>query len=267
MLIVNADDYGQDRTVTDRILTCYGHGRISSTSAMVFMADSERAAGLALECGIEVGLHLNLTDPFTGEDRDAALVGAHQRVSAYYARRRLAMVLYSPMVRKEVGYTLKRQWDRFVELYGRPPSHVDGHRHRHLSPNVLMSGVIPEGARIRRNHHFEPGEKSPFNLLWRAAMDVWLTRRYLCTDRIYSLKAPRKAFEDPGALGRLARIVALSRERHVELMTHPGVGPELAYLLSAEFRDLLEQTTLGRFSMLGASRSPPVPYRKTGAAC
>lgn len=260
MLIVNADDYGRDRTVTDRILTCHRHGRISSTSAMMFMADSERAAGLALECGIEVGLHLNVTDPFTGEDRDAPLIHAHRRVSAYYRHRRLAMVLYNPLLRKDVECTLKRQWGRFVELYRRPPSHVDGHRHRHVSPNVLTSGVIPAGFRMRRDHHFEPGEKGPFNRLWRAATDALLTRRYLCADRIYSLSTSRDS-------GALARIVELSRERAVELMTHPGVAAELAYLLSAEFRDLLEQTTLGRYSMLSPRRSPTIPRRVTGAAC
>jgi len=43
-LIINADDWGCDRGATDRTLDCIMRGTVSSVSAMVFMADSERSA-------------------------------------------------------------------------------------------------------------------------------------------------------------------------------------------------------------------------------
>jgi len=49
VLIVNADDWGRDVQTTDRMLECLLHRSVSSVSAMVFMADSERAANLASE--------------------------------------------------------------------------------------------------------------------------------------------------------------------------------------------------------------------------
>jgi predicted glycoside hydrolase/deacetylase ChbG (UPF0249 family) len=61
MVIINADDFGRSRLVTDRILSCYKQGSITSTSAMVFMEDSQRAVDLAKEYSIDVGLHLNFT--------------------------------------------------------------------------------------------------------------------------------------------------------------------------------------------------------------
>ena len=71
MLIVNADDWGRDRLTTDRILDCVTAGAVSAVSAMVFAEDSERAAALALDRSIDVGLHLNFTSPFTAAGRTA----------------------------------------------------------------------------------------------------------------------------------------------------------------------------------------------------
>ena len=46
-LIINADDWGRDNETTDRSLDCVLRGSVSSVSAMMFMEDSERAAGIA----------------------------------------------------------------------------------------------------------------------------------------------------------------------------------------------------------------------------
>jgi chitin disaccharide deacetylase len=67
MLIVNADDLGRHRGATDSALLCCAKKCVSSVSAMVFMEDSERAAELALDSGIGVGLHLNLSERFSAD--------------------------------------------------------------------------------------------------------------------------------------------------------------------------------------------------------
>jgi predicted glycoside hydrolase/deacetylase ChbG (UPF0249 family) len=50
---------------TDAAFKCYRGGRITSVSAMVFMQDSERAAKLANNSDLDVGLHLNFSEEFT----------------------------------------------------------------------------------------------------------------------------------------------------------------------------------------------------------
>jgi predicted glycoside hydrolase/deacetylase ChbG (UPF0249 family) len=47
VLIINADDWGRSPAETDAALDCFSNGRITSVTAMVFMADSKRAADLA----------------------------------------------------------------------------------------------------------------------------------------------------------------------------------------------------------------------------
>ena len=56
MLIINADDWGRSVAETDAAFQCYTKGRVTSVSAMVFMADSERAAELAKENELDGGL-------------------------------------------------------------------------------------------------------------------------------------------------------------------------------------------------------------------
>ena len=55
---MNADDWGRDLQTSQMMHDCVRLGAVSSVSAMVFMADSERAAD-APEERIDAGLHLN----------------------------------------------------------------------------------------------------------------------------------------------------------------------------------------------------------------
>ena len=59
MLIINADDLGRSKVITDNIISCFMQKRIHTVSAMVFMEDSERASKLTAENNIPVGLHIN----------------------------------------------------------------------------------------------------------------------------------------------------------------------------------------------------------------
>ena len=83
MLIINADDFGRSVAETDSAIECYREGRITSVSAMVFMEDSERAAQLAKESELDVGLHLNFDEPFTGRNHPPKLGEYHGRTTRY----------------------------------------------------------------------------------------------------------------------------------------------------------------------------------------
>jgi len=89
-VIVNADDWGRDRETTNRTLDCIRAGSVSSVSAMVFMADSERAAWLARENGIDTGLHLNLTTPFDAAHCPARMIEQQRRIARYLQSSRFA---------------------------------------------------------------------------------------------------------------------------------------------------------------------------------
>src|SRR5690242_4058716 len=95
-LIINADDWGGDPGITDRIYDCVRHGSVSSASGMVFMSDSERAAAIARRDSIDIGLHLNLTAPFTVPGLPDTLVRHQAKVIHFLTRNRFARVIFHP---------------------------------------------------------------------------------------------------------------------------------------------------------------------------
>ena len=242
MLIVNADDWGRCVAETDAALACFRAGRITSVTGMVFMQDSERAARLALDYGLEVGLHLNLNQPYDVAPSNEAQ-RAHQSVMAFLGRHKLAQLVYHPGLRNGFHQVYKSQLDEFLRLYGQPPSHVDGHQHRHLCANMLIDGVIERGAKVRRSFSYRPGEKSWGNRAFRRWVDRWLSRRYRITDFFFSLG---ECLEQK----KLERVQQLAREQQVELMTHPVNACEFEFLMGNQYDQLFGAVPRGTYSGL-----------------
>ena len=217
-LIINADDWGRDHETTDRTLECILRGTVSSVSAMVFMADSERAAEIALKRGIDAGLHLNFTTPFSAPNCPARLVQRQRELAAYLRRHRFAMVVFHPGLSRSFKYVIAAQLEEFSRLYGAAPGRLDGHHHMHLCANVLLGRLLPRGTIVRRNFSFQPGEKTFSNRLYRKVVDRMLARRHRLTDFFFSLEPLEPS-------GRLRRIFSLARQFVVEVETHP-VNPE-----------------------------------------
>lgn len=190
---------------------------------MVFMEDSERAAALARERGVDVGLHLNFTSSFSSSTTPGQLTEHHTRVLRFLLRNRLSQIVYHPGLRGPFEYVVKAQLEEFRRIYGEGPRRVDGHHHMHLCANVLFGGLLPAETIARRNFSFQPGEKSRVNRLYRKGVDRVLARRHRLTDFFFSLP-PFEPTE------RLARIFALAAESVVEVETHPINPDEYRFL-------------------------------------
>jgi predicted glycoside hydrolase/deacetylase ChbG (UPF0249 family) len=149
---------------------------------MVFMEDSERAAAMALGRGIDAGLHLNFTTPFSAPNCPARLVQRQRELAAYLRHHRFAMVVYHPGLSRSFQYVIAAQLEEFGRLYGGAPGRLDGHHHMHLCANVLLGRLLPPGTIVRRNFSFQPGEKSFGNRLYRKVVDHMLARRHRLAD-------------------------------------------------------------------------------------
>ena len=222
-LIINADDWGFDEQTTDRTLDCFNHGALSSASGMVFMQDSERAAKIAVERGLDIGLHLNLSAPFSSSAIPAALTNHHQKVRTYLRSNRFAQLMYHPGLANSFEYVVARQFEEFARLYGRMPDRIDGHHHMHLCANVLFARLLPAGTMVRRNLSFAPGEKSWMNRRYRRWVDRKLAARHALTDHFFSL-APVQSES------RLRKIFLLAQHFVVEVEAHPAIPEEQSFL-------------------------------------
>ena len=243
MLIINADDWGRSMAETDAALRCYKAGRITSVSAMMFMEDSERAAELAKEQNPEVGLHLNFDERFTGNRVPTTLGNYHDKIARFLTRNKYSQLLYNPFLRKAFSYSYQAQAEEFARLFGKQPSHIDGHHHMHLCANLILSNTIPAGAKLRRNFSFWLGEKSMLNRTYRWLVDRWLARRYCLADYFFDLT---QCIEEK----KLDRVAALAKSSNVELMTHPIVNKEEEYLMSDEFQEILQRLEIGHYALV-----------------
>ena len=227
MLIINADDWGRDRNTTERTLDCIRLGSVSSVSAMVFMEDSERAAAVSREHGVDGGLHLNFTTPFSAPGVPARLMECQQQLTRYLRRHRFAQAVFHPGLSRSFEYVAKAQLDEFARLYGIEPDRIDGHHHMHLCANIVLGNVMPAGTLARRNFTFQAGEKGIINRWYRRFVDSLLQRRHRLVDCLFTLPPlePRD---------RLQRIFSLAQRFAVEVEAHPVNPEEYKFLTDGE---------------------------------
>jgi len=128
-LIVNADDFGVTRGVSDGILAAHRHGIVTSTTALVTSRIEPEHVARARDSALGIGLHVNLTlgRPLTS---GASLVDESGRF-VRDARRAAA--------RAEVAHVeaeVDAQVERFLNFVKRVPTHLDTHHHVGLLPPV-----------------------------------------------------------------------------------------------------------------------------------
>jgi predicted glycoside hydrolase/deacetylase ChbG (UPF0249 family) len=242
LLIINADDWGLTRGTTDAILACMEAGRVTSTSAMVQMTDSARAARLAQRHELPVGLHLNLTEPYTDSAVSPDARERQERLTRFFRGSRLAMWTYNPSVIVDVRACVRDQLEAFRLAYGREPSHIDGHHHVHTSPSVLLSGSFPRGIKLRRTFTFLADEKPWLNRFVRRTLNRMMARRFVGTDYFFHIDTFVRAVQDPE--------VSLDHHSSIEVLTHPDWEPERRLLMSDMWPRLISPFTLGSYDVL-----------------
>ena len=243
MLIITADDWGKNTVATNNTLLTFKNGSITTVSSMVFMKDSERASELALENGIEAGLHLNFSMPFDGGTCSEKLLNFQLRLASFLEKNRFAQMVYNPFLTKEFEYVFKAQYDEYMRLYGMEPVHINGHRHKHLCSNVLFDDLLPRGSKVRRTFTFNYGEKNAFNLMYRRLIDWIVENKYTCTNSFFSLMPIDKK-------DRLKKIMDRSIKSAVELMVHPEKTKEMDWLMSVDYSEIVSHIKKGTYGLL-----------------
>ena len=190
-LIVNADDFGYGAAINRGIAHSIDHGVVTSAGLMVNTPGTEEAVRMAAERkALSLGLHVN----FTNE--------AHRLVE-----------FDDPEL---CDAELRRQFDRFVELVGRPPTHIDGHQHVHrFCPAIFRALAEEHGVPLRE----QPPVvfKGGFYAQWQ-----------------YGVSEPSKV-----GLGTLAHILRSEIVDGVyELAVHPGYSDPAVHYVYDHDREL-----------------------------
>jgi hypothetical protein len=252
LLIVNADDFGITTAVTNAVLSCFEGGAISSATAMVWMADSDRAASVARQRRLPIGLHLNLIEPFSAPDVPGAVAQRQVRIVDRLSSGRASAHVYHPGWSRDFERCIGDQLARFERTYGRPPTHVDGHQHMHLALNALLARALTPVARGRRPLNRLASESRPHKRAARALLQGLVRRRLVTTDWCFSIRALVPALGGAGIEQKLA----LAANGSVEVMVHPGWPDELAILHTPEWLAQLHRYRLGSYADLPTRARP-----------
>jgi predicted glycoside hydrolase/deacetylase ChbG (UPF0249 family) len=130
VLIVNADDFGRSSSINQGVARAHDEGIVTSASAMVRWPAVEEAAAMARDRpDLSVGLHFDLSEWVY---RDGDWTPLYQVVADD---------------RAAVEAELAAQLAQFIALFGRQPTHLDSHQHRHLEEPV-RSVVVEAGGRL-----------------------------------------------------------------------------------------------------------------------
>lgn len=136
-LIVNADDFGMSRGITDGIILAHRYGFVTSTSLMVNMPAAKYAVSqLASVTRLGVGVHLNITAgrPVLPAEKVPTLVDANGRFHGAAAMSRKLWQWRAIGSEIEAEFRAQIQW---MKERGVTPTHADSHQHMHIYPAAI----------------------------------------------------------------------------------------------------------------------------------
>jgi len=105
---------------------------------------------------------------------------------------------------------------------------------------MLVDGILPAGIKVRRNFSFSADEKSLVNRYYRNIADHRLRQRHQLTDYFFALSQHLQS-------SRFRRVILAAKTAKVELMTHPQVDDEYAFLLGDDFAGAVCEVQLRSF--------------------
>ena len=246
LLIVNADDFGYGVGETDAILAAHAAGAITSATAMVWMQDSTRAGELAVSSTLDLGLHLNLIEPYNDPRVPAEVAAVQRRVIDRLRSGGPGAFVYHPAWAADFSRCIADQLAAFRAVYGREPTHVDGHQHWHLVPNALFSPALRPVGRARRPVNRPRTQSTATKHAARTAQAALVRLRFTTTRRCLSIRALAPALGGTG----LDEALAAARTGTVEVMVHPGWGDEQAILLGPEWVETVQSCRRGSYAEL-----------------
>ena len=132
LLIVNADDFGLSKGQNYGIIEACRLGVVTSTTALVNGEAVEHAAQLSRDVPeLGVGMHFVLTlgmplTPMPGLTRDGQL-----------GKWIWEQAEQDALPLEEIARELDCQFNRFADLFGGLPTHIDSHHHVHMIPAIF----------------------------------------------------------------------------------------------------------------------------------
>jgi chitin disaccharide deacetylase len=245
-LIVNADDFGLTKLVSQGILDAHDHGIVTSTSLMATGGAFEEAVAMAMRAPrLSVGVHLALTEgiPVSPGFEIPTLADACGRLFLT-PRQLLSRIVTHRVSLREIEIELRAQIAKVLRA-GIAPTHLDGHKHVHVLPGVSETVIrlaqefaipsvrcpVEELPLARLPHRLRDGQAGVFRQCLAGRAVSWYARRFGLKLRQAKLNYPTRLYglSQTGFLNgeELEAILRGLPEGASELMCHPGYADTL----------------------------------------
>jgi chitin disaccharide deacetylase len=226
-LIINADDFGKDTSVTRAIMENLSAGRLTSASIMANGESFQEACAMVRDSKLtnKLGVHLVLDEgvplseemrTFTNDDGQMCL-----KRKPFFIEQGVLSAVYSEL----------RAQIESVITQGITPTHLDSHRHFHVSFSIarIMVALAKEfGIRHIRLARNLACHGAVHARVYKWFYNAYLSRRVVTTDRFTDLFAFYETFRDASGL-----------KGSVECMCHLDASErglrDRAFLESVEF--------------------------------
>jgi len=158
LLVVNADDFGLSKGQNYGIIEAHRQGIVTSTTAMVNGEAIVHATELCQQVAeLGGGMHFVLT---LGKPLSAMPMLTREGQLGKWVWQ---MAEEGRLPLQEINQELASQYQRFIELFGCPPTHIDSHHHVHFIPEIY--DIVDRFARerdipIRRDRRSSAGNTS-----------------------------------------------------------------------------------------------------------
>jgi len=201
-LIVNADDLGRTHGINTGVFEAHRLGIVTSSTAMVNYESVREAAEMSRENPrLGIGLHIALTGGRTA----LPPASVPSLVDARGAQPAKPEGLGRPRP-EEIAAEVEAQFAKFIEVFGRRPTHLDSHHHSHRRPDVfeaVRALALREGLPVRNAG---------------GAMGDALKAAGLRTNDAFE----ERFFDEGVTLSNLVHIIEHLPEGATELMCHPA---------------------------------------------
>ncbi len=235
-LIVNADDYGLTASVCAGIRKAHREGIVTSTTAMMNMPGVEVEVQTALEScpTLGLGVHLVLTagHPISSPQKIPSL---NRILESGHFPSRIDLIENVDKVNiKDIKVEWQAQVERFIQVTGRTPDHLDSHHHISYLTLELF------GTMLELAGNYNCAIRSPFSdmstpgNLFEDTNEPWLEKAshaiFILLQNSRGIRRPdhfEDQFYDQGAGAvYLEKIITSLPEGVTELMCHPSLPDE-----------------------------------------
>lgn len=222
-VLINADDFGLNHETNLAVIELLKTNRIQRTTLMVNMPFAQEAVQMAKDNHLEskIGLHINLTD---GSPLSSAIKNTRFCSDGVFVTKQVesgARLYVKRSERRSIAEEVTAQFEKFKELMGYYPKHVDGHRHVHNYLGYLFS--IIRISKIKGVESMRIG----INLYDRQTAGLVKKVYKLVLNTI--IKANFKHTDYMGAYLEYVDYYKASKDKSVEIMVHPTIMDGCVY--------------------------------------